>query len=139
MTQGNGAFKSMPTFETLAKRLSELEVAHVAQGELINYLLEEIQEREFEVCFLMNISQVVIPTSKIADANGKIPAIRKLAKQVYDEGGRDQIVAAFDARQKALRDAEDLPQADSGGAAAHEESPQAPEAIDSTVPNGKTH
>lgn len=136
---GNGAFKSMPTFETLVKRLEELESCVGAQGEIINYLLNEVQEREFEITFLMNISSVVIPTSKVAGLDGKIPAIRKLAKQAYEETGRAVVVAAFEARQKAERDAENLSQAVREGTAASQESPEAAEGSPALTPGKVTH
>lgn len=140
MSQGNGAFKSMPTFETLVEQIEKLWIAHTAQAKLIDYLLNEVQEREYEITFLMNISQVVVPTSKIADANGKIPAVRKLAKQVYEESGREKIVEAFEARQRAeiAAHAKDLPPSDRAPEESAQDAPESQAPI--AFPTGKvTH
>ena len=137
-------FKTLPTFDRICARLDEAEKCIGAQGEMILHLMNELMEREYEVTFLMNICHVVIPTSKIADANGKVPAIRKSARDVYTEEGRAKIMAMFQAKAQAERDAENLP----SSADAPQESPaptdngkaeDAPAPIDFTVPGKVTH
>jgi hypothetical protein len=135
-------FKPLPTFDAICKRLDEMENCVAAQGNVIEYLLNELQEREFEVTFLMNISSVVIPTSKIAGADGKLPAIRKSAREIYQEEGRAKVVALFQAKAKAELDAENLsPSADApqeSPAAADERKDEAAP-LDFTVPGKVTH
>lgn len=104
----NGHFKSLPTFDAICRRLNEMESCVAAQGNVIEYLLTELQEREYEITFLMNLSHVSIPTSKIAGADGKIPVIRKSARDVYKEGARALIVEMFRARAQAEQDAQNL-------------------------------
>lgn len=101
-------FKQLPTFERICARLDEAEKCIGAQGEMFLHLMNELMEREYEVTFLMNICHVVIPTSKIADANGKIPATRRAAREVYMEQGRAQVVAMFEAKAKTEQDAQNL-------------------------------
>lgn len=91
-------FRSLPTFDALCRRLEAAESCLAAQGNCIEYLINQLQEREYEVTFLMNICHVVVPTSKIAGADGKLPAIRKAARDVYMEQGRAAIVEMFRAR-----------------------------------------
>lgn len=104
-------FKQLPTFDVICARLSDAERCIAAQGELLLELMQQIREREYEITFLMNISYVTIPTSTIADANGKVPATRKSARDVYMEQGRAKIVAMFEARAKAEQDAQGLQEA----------------------------
>lgn len=107
------AFKSLPTFDAICARLDEAERCIAAQGEIILAQQVELQEREYEITFLMNISSVVIPQSNIAGADGKIPAIRRSARDIYMQEGRAKVVALFEQRAKAIADAENLPQTDS--------------------------
>lgn len=135
-------FKSLPTFDSLCERLADAEKCIAAQGEIILELLQAMQEREYEITFLMNISTVVIPTSKIADANGKVPAIRKSAKQLYEEEGRAKVAAAFAARAKAEQDAKNLSSA-RDASQKPSNSPEDGTATDSpiefTIPGRTTH
>lgn len=102
-------FKSLPTFDVICERLAEMETCVAAQGNVLNFVVNELQEREMEVAFLMSLINVVIPQSNIADHTGKIPAIRKPAAQVWNEEGRAKFLAMFQAKAKAELDAESLP------------------------------
>lgn len=128
------SLQSLPTFDEVCRRLADMEQCVAAQGEMLLHLMQEMQEREYELTFLMNISFVTVPTSKIADASGKIPAVKRSARDVYMESGRAAVMAMFQARAKAEQDAQNLSQA----ADAPQESPEGPangEASTSAAPD----
>ena len=140
----NGAFKSLLTFDAICARQTELAACVEAQGNVIDVLIGEVQEREMEIAFLMSLIHVVIPTSTIAGANGKLPAIRKPAAQVWNEEGRAKMIAMFQARAKAEQDAQNLsPSADasqeSPAPTANGEDHTAPAPVDFTIPGKVTH
>lgn len=100
----NGEFRQLPTFDMICAKLERMETCVEAQGNVIEHLLQQVQERQFEVAFLMSIIQVTKPTSMVAGPDGKIPVERKSAAQIYAEGGRDAIVKRMQAAIQKLQD-----------------------------------
>jgi hypothetical protein len=132
--KGNGEFKQLPTFDALCRRLAEMEQCVGARGEMMLELMQQAREREMEIAFLMSIVNVIIPTSKIAGADGKIPAIRRLARDLWVEEGRAKTLAVFEARAKAEQDEQNLQEAVRQHGPASEEPAQAAEDRTSTIP-----
>lgn len=130
-------FKSLtplPDPRTMHAQLQELQTCVSAQGNVIDYLLSELQERQLEVAFLMSLIKVSAPTSKIAGVDGKIPTVSKFAAEVYAMGGRATMLKKLEEHQRQQVEAEAHGKGLSSEQGPSEESSQADGQADSSGP-----
>ncbi len=128
----------LKTFRTRTpeSRLADLERHMTAQYELaenfateVEALKVQIAELNLRVMFIMNTVAITRKLSAIADASGKIPAVRETLAQLYNAGGRDKLLDTLEAENAELDASEVQAEAakDDAGETVHEDpAPTAP-------------